>query len=239
MLIHATCHHRGANHRASIALANLIKTLQSYHHLILIPFRPASTTAFDGKTEFARSSTGSENAWKDERNSRRRQLLVRRNRSSDRRMRLHDKIRETYTYTRIDKLYIYIYIRVGCPGYKSTWNAAGVCVYFRSIWLKTGDKSSYRPRPKTKELWQPSFPSFLPVPRSATSPPFLTSSNLSYSHFLSVLFFTFLLLAAVIGFFLYTIGQYNRASSSSRIFGFHKMEKKAKRMKREKKRESP
>ena len=109
MLIHTTCHRRGANHRVLTALASCIRTLPSYHHLILIPFRSASTTAFDGKTEFARSSTG---PWRDERNSRRRQLLVRRNRSSpDRRVRLHDKIRETYTYTRIDK-YMYIYVCV-------------------------------------------------------------------------------------------------------------------------------
>lgn len=54
----------------------------------------------------------------------------------------------------------------------------------------------------------PFLPSFLPAPRHAT---FLPFPYLSQSPSLSsVLFFTLLLLAAVIGFFLYSVGQYNR-----------------------------
>lgn len=178
--------------------------LPSYHHLILIPFRSASTTAFDGKTEFARSSTG---PWRKTRGI---VVVIVSCWSGGIGPRWTVVCDCTIKYAKRTRLHVQtsvcVYTHIGYPGYKSTWNAAGVCVYFRSIWLKTGDKSSYRSRPKTKELWQPSFPSFLPAPRSATSPPFLTSSNLSYSRFLSVLFFTFLLLAAVIGFFLYSVG---------------------------------
>ena len=34
---------------------------------------------------------------------------------------------------------------------ETVWNAASIRFYFRSIWLKTDDKSSYRPNSKTKE----------------------------------------------------------------------------------------
>lgn len=56
MLIHATRHHYDP--AAVRPRQPVLRTLPSYRHLILILFRLASTAAFDGKTEFARSSTG-------------------------------------------------------------------------------------------------------------------------------------------------------------------------------------
>lgn len=63
------------------------------------------------------------------------------------------------------------------------------------------------------------LPSFLRRARSVTSLPFLISSNLLL-HLPSVLIFTLLLPDAVIGFFLYSVGQYNYPLAPSKILGF-------------------
>lgn len=144
------------------------------------------------------------------RSRRRRQLLVRRNRSlpDQRRVRLHDKIRESYMYR---YRHVYTYVQGARAGYS--------LLEMRPAFASTSDPSGSRratnrvtardPRPKSSGSL-PFLPSFLPAPRSATSLfPSSALPDLSL-HLPSVLFLALLLLAAVIGFFLYSVGQYNR-----------------------------
>lgn len=177
------------------------------------------------------------------RSRRRRQLLVRRNRSlpDQRRVRLHDKIRESYMYR---YRHVYTYVQGARAGYS--------LLEMRPAFASTSDPSGSRratnrvtardPRPKSSGSL-PFLPSFLPAPRSATS--LFPSSALPISHSVSLLYFSspFFYSPRLLASFFTRLASIT-ASSLSRILGFQAASKRGKEakgngMRRERERESP